>query len=705
MLSRGVKRARDYDDDNAMRGGFMIMIAAITAFAIFCAALIALGRSMLRWLGDSDAERPRYSQLAAGAALGLGAWIAINWLLALAHQLTRLSIAIAILIPLAALAWECIRFRARARRTTARHDAPQEAGEPDPSSPSRRIQLRFTPFALLLALPLIAWTGYILWRGAVLPPASHDALAYHLPKAVLMMKAHGFEYFPAPDERISSLPVNYELLVADVMILTGRDDLTEWISTLSYGLFLLIAAALAARWWGSEKAVGITVVAIAATPLLLLHSGAHKNDILTNAFALGALLWGSEWCGRGSRRPFVLAVSCAVMAVGTKPTAAIVVLALAPFALMTLVRLIRTKSIRWRTVIAAIAFILTVSTLGGAGSYLTSMLHHAAAASTIQSIRTATGIAHVSYGDWSNLWVVPVLLLLVPFSPRSTGVWVPWRHEYWFWPHYEIFFSHYGGLFSVFAILLPICVFHYRKCGDPAVARERNISSIAAVIAVIFTLPIASRPLGMFASYPRYFLFVIPFVLCWTLQPLLMEAATLPRLRAVTHFAPLVIALLFVQQAIDCAIHDTFSPWIYAVQMARHPGKRIIWFMPSRAASVADRLAGPADTIAVDGSFDTWVYPAWGAQLSRNVIFLPVNPKPSDIPPGANWVVIDRYYNIAWGSAAMTDFGRFWRSAGRGTPSDDDLRLYNALKQDPRFDLVYSFRPMNQSVFRRVTAR
>jgi hypothetical protein len=690
----------------SMRGGLLMMIIAIAAFAVFCAALIACGRAILRWLGDSDTDRPAYARMAAGAALGLGTWIAINWLLALAHQLTRVSLAIAILIPLAALAWQFFRFQThQSRGTRMLRKAPEDIGEPDPESQNHRTPLRVTPFALLIALPLIAWSAFILWRGAVLPPASHDALAYHLPKAVLMMKAHGFEYFSAPDERISNLPVNYELLVADVMILTGSDDLTEWIGTLSYGFFLLISAALAARWWGSGRSVGITVVAIAATPLLLLHSGAHKNDILTNAFALGALLWGSEWCIRASRRPFVLAVTCAVMAVGTKPTAVVVVLALTPFALVKLARLIRDGSIRWRTLITALVFILGICALGGSASYVASILHRSEAASAFQSIRSAAGTANISYGDWTNVWVIPALLILVPFSPNSLAVWVPWRGEYWFWPHYEIFFSHYGTLASVLALFVPLCVARYRKRGEIATIRERNIGSVAAAIAFLLMLPVSVRPIGMFASFPRYCLFILPILFCWTLQPLLEEAATLPRLRTAAGFAPIVISLFFLEQAIDCAIHDTFSPWIYAIQMSRRPGSRIIWFMPSRAASVADRFAGPADTIAVDGSFDTWVYPAWGGQLSRNVVFLPLNPRPADIPQAAKWVVIDRYYNIAWGNAGMTDTGKFWQSAGRGAPSNDDVRLYNALVHDPRFDLVYSFQPMNQAVFRRATAR
>src|SRR5207248_4740499 len=87
--------------------------------------------------------------------------------------------------------------------------------------------LRMTGFLLPLRIPVVLWTLSALWKGFVLPPQTHDALAYHLPKAAMIAQAHGFEHFAAPDPRIASLPANYELLLADVLVMSGSDTCTE----------------------------------------------------------------------------------------------------------------------------------------------------------------------------------------------------------------------------------------------------------------------------------------------------------------------------------------------------------------------------------------------------------------------------------------------------------------------------------------------
>src|SRR5688572_17499298 len=139
--------------------------------------------------------------------------------------------------------------------------------------------------SLLLPLaPLILWIAFCLWRGAVVPVLSHDALSYHLPKAVMMARAHQYQFFNAPDPRISTSPPNYEFLLADMLLLTGSDALTEWIGTASFVALLLLGAALVERWWGDGPQIVITILLLASVPVILLHAGAHKNDLLSNVF-------------------------------------------------------------------------------------------------------------------------------------------------------------------------------------------------------------------------------------------------------------------------------------------------------------------------------------------------------------------------------------------------------------------------------------
>ena len=148
------------------------------------------------------------------------------------------------------------------------------------------------PVLHFLLLFILAWVFFILWRGWLLPPVSHDALAYHLPKAVLFARAHGYEPLSYLDARIRNIPSSYEMLLAENIVLQHRDTITEWISTLFYVLFVIASAAIAERWWKSRA----TIVALfaAGVPVALLHSGAHKNDLMTAFFIVAALVA----CGR-----------------------------------------------------------------------------------------------------------------------------------------------------------------------------------------------------------------------------------------------------------------------------------------------------------------------------------------------------------------------------------------------------------------------
>src|SRR5207248_4515629 len=126
-------------------------------------------------------------------------------------------------------------------------------------------------------------------------------------------------------------PANYELLLSDVLMLTGTDHITEWISTFFYIGFLLATGAAVQRWFGRGLHVVAAVMVTAATPVLLLHSGADKNDLMTCFFAIAALMWGARWCVHGGRMPWLLTIASLVLAGGTKPHAAAVLAGLAPF--------------------------------------------------------------------------------------------------------------------------------------------------------------------------------------------------------------------------------------------------------------------------------------------------------------------------------------------------------------------------------------
>lgn len=649
----------------------MVLFAAI-AVAIVVTGTAAVAFLWSRFDGPHDL-RPA-ELLTAGAVCGLGLWLAIHWILAIAHELTRLSVGLTAGVFLAAAIAVLVRKRGDFWRATA----PNE-----------------TAAILAFLVPLLLWSIFIFWRGSVLPPLSHDALAYHLPKALMMMRAQGFEVFEAPDVRIGGLPANYELLVADVMILSGSDRVTEWIGTFAFVLFLAATAAVAQRWGLRLPGTVVTVMGTASAPVVLLHSGADKNDLLTMFFSLASVVFGARWCVTGGRTSAALAMTAMALAVGTKPNAAAIAAGLLPFALWRIWRLLRDRRLKVRDVVITGAFAFIIVLLGGGWSYIANWLA-TGDASMSAAAAAVPALAPARYGDWFSYWQFPYLLLTIPFSRTANGVWVPWADEYWFWPHYEIYWSHYGFLFTLAVLLIPLAV---RRYGRGERALERRIALSSAAIAVAIMLPVVQRPIGLYGAYPRYMLVILPLVIAWTMAPIADELWMRRRIWGGMFAA--AIAASFTAYALLCVEKDRFAPLEYVMWMGRHPGNRSIAFMGGRAASVVDRRAGPNDKIAVDGSFDTWVYPAYGARLSRAVVFLPPNATPADVPADAEWVIIDRSWSSIW-SQDMKDMGDGWTHLGNGRPAPGDVRFLNLMKQDPRFRLVYQLPKFNQSVFRRV---
>src|SRR4051794_16013080 len=647
---------------------------AMIGFIVVAASVVITGYGVASWLWKrlgAEEEAPRtFERAASGIVAGAALWIAANWILAIAHLLTFTSLMI--------VTWA---FAVAAAATLWRH----------------RAAMNFR-WATLALLPIALWIVFILWRGAIVPPLSHDALAYHLPKAVMIMQTHGYETFRVADQRIVTLPANYELLLADVLILSGTDRLTEWLGTIAYLAMLILTGAFAERWWRADRAaIAASILAVAATPLFLLHSGADKNDLMTAFFCGATLLWGARWFARGGRMPLLLAILSLALAVGTKQYGAAIGVGLAPFAVTRLIRDLRSRSMRVRELLAYIgAGVLALALLGGA-SYVYARVPASPASAAPDAHRV---IAPFAYGDWANIWQVPYLILTAPFSPQERGVWAPWSHTYWYWPRYEIYFSNYGYLFSLLAVAAPFVAFAWRRRPDAPAALERRTAAIASAVAIVLMLPVVVRPRGIFAgAFPRYAAFIVPVVICWALPPLLARMRTRPRIAAALLAG---LAALFVIDAADCAVNDNFAPLDYVLRMRAHPGSREVYFESNRAASVVDRLAGPRDTIAVDGTFDTWVYPAYGAQLTRRIVYLDANASGDTIPVGVRWVIIDRSWNTRWTNKAFTDLGKKYEYYGTGSPRAEDLRLFDRLRADPRFRLVFRDRANNQAVFERL---
>jgi hypothetical protein len=611
------------------------------------AIFFILGDAIRRRIWSADSALAVESVCHA-ASIGLCLWLGTSWILALTHTLTkpflaaRLALAVVVILILYRPQW-------------------------------RRPQLSWLAIAFV---PLGCWTLFVLWRGAILPPVSHDALAYHLPKAVFMSRDHGFVHRPDLNGAIRTLPVNYELLLAEPIVWEGVDDHTEWISIIFFIYFIAGCGALAERWWNrSSSGVAAILILAASLPVVLLHSGAHKNDLMIASFVVASLVAASRW---------IVATACA--AIGTKPQAGIVAVCLAPFLL---------KGLNPKLVLRLVIFKIVAFLLLGGAVFVSNLVHEGSLLNARQANGAVLEIA--PYGDWPTLWQGPWVLLTAPFARSAYALWVPWADHSWFWRRYEIYFSHLGFLFAICALAAPFAWFWSR---DPAPdrRRERRAVTVAALAAFVLMLPVGFLPHGLYTiSLPRYALFIVPIVFGWTIAPWMLRLEQ--RSAMLASIAVVASALLFTVNAFEYGAKDAFSPFDYVRWVMAHPGTRAVAFDPYRAASVADRAAGPNDRIAIDAEFGTWIQPAFGAQLTRPVDLVPAG---GPIAPDVKWVVIDRAYRIVWGHPEFRDLSQASRYLLRGQPSADDLRLFNQLRSDTRFRLVFYNPRMLQAVFRRV---
>jgi len=467
------------------------------------------------------------------------------------------------------------------------------------------------------------------------------------------------------------------MLLADAIAMDGVDDFTEWFGAIFYVGFVIAGAALAARWWPRRRvALGVALF-LASIPVALLHSGAHKNDLMTAFFFVAALLAAARFFAEGETRELAAMIIALAAAIGTKAHALVVALSLAPFVVWRMVE----DRARWNVArlaavaaLGAAAFVL----LGGV-EYLVRFLPHPAFPSST--------VGGGGYGQWSNLWRGVYILLAQPLEIDSETLWVPWSSLRWFSARYEIYFSHLGAPFTICALMLPFGI------AKSPIDRERLFISVATLVSFLAILPVRRVPDGIYlVGLPRFVLYIVPVVFAWTLAPLIASESRLSKGLVVTG------VMFFVVLAFEAGTRDRFCGLWYVEWVVDHPGTRRIEFDAYRAASVVDRLAGPHDAIAIDVCPSAWIYPAFGARLTRPVTLIPPG---GAIDGTARWIVIDRAWNVFWGDPRFTELGQWTTYIGQGPLQPEDRRVFDLVRRDPRYELVYLDAKTLQAVFRR----
>jgi hypothetical protein len=635
-----------------------------------CAAFAGWQLSTALWRRFARAPLSISEQLTSAGVVASALILAVTWALALIGQLRFVPLATAgaaFAIAGGVLFWR----------------APRGAK-------SREIDVS-APVLVLFYLPLTIWIAFCLWRGAVTPILAHDALVYHMPRAALFYQTGTFQDFHWPDERIDSLPPNYELLLADWLILDHASDrLTEWLSTIYFLLALVATAALARRWWGNDAHVYPTLLFLCSAPVYLLQAPNIKNDIVVMFFFLAAFVFAGRWLRERETLAAALAMIATFLAAGTKPHGVLLGMFLAPLMIAGAMRARREGRFGAAQIAVASAVLIGGTLLLGGMYYVHRMLGSHTPNGAVQSVTLA------GYGEWSYLWEVPASSWLAPFSRTDHDVYIPWTGKRWWWSRWDVHDSNYGAAISLLALLIPF-VGWWRRDGEEG--RVERIAVVAAGVGVgLACLPRETYIHGYVSSYVRYLLYIAALIVAWTVPPLCrrLAAITSPRFAEVALLA--TGALFFVPCAINVARFDRYTPLPRVIAAARHPGFRGVPLYDTRAETVIDRLAGPTDKVDLFIRNDAWTYPAMGPKLARSLHFIS---DASQIRPDADWVGLDLWVVIAWQGQGFRDMGDYPRFLAKGAPPPEAVRFVRAMLRDPRFEPVYIDTAKAQAVFRR----
>jgi len=612
-------------------------------------------------------------------------WIGVAWVLAALGWLRPAGFMVASLAMGALAGWTIRKHSWRVRSTL--QGAWEALG---------RLRMEWV-FLGLLALLL----GFNLFKGLILPCANNDALAWSMPIAIRYHLGHGLDWATRPQaEWLPHLsdPHNYEVLIASVLSLTGSDRITEWLSTLAAGGLLAVVGIQFRRWSGPGLHGWSALLLFASAPVFLLHMAADKSDLLTNLLILLGIFWTARAWLEETDKPGLLAIWVLFALFNVKRSGWM----LAPPLILAL-------CLRW--------VLLARHRKLSQGAYTILRLagHGLAAALAMGGVKTlwlwylTRPVAQVVAGVASQLsptahsfsWMDPLRFLwvvsLAPFRSSDYTVRLLSGVE-WYWPEYNLIYSHFGWLFGP-ALLLALGVVAarlLRRWPGPPAPREHWLCFGGAALLAALLLARNYAYDGGFNTFPRFVLFLVPAVLAAGFLPLL---ARLNRPRWTAVGAVLVLAgstgLAFSR--------DMVAPYVYLKDLWDNPGKRR-WVLvgPNRTPCILDRLAGPRSVVAADCTYQTWLAPLWGKDLSREVRLIEwVDGRPR-IPQGAEWVVIDNVSGVVWGNGQHVqnaeDFARAFR---RGIPSDRDRRLYPILAADPTWEVVMASPLGEQALFRR----
>jgi len=190
-----------------------------------------------------------------------------------------------------------------------------------------RLPVDLTPLGILaglaagLLLVIALVSGVLGWHT---PPNTMDGLTYHLTRAALWRQEQTVGHFPTNDWRQVVFPGNAEVLILATFLATGT---AAWAFAVQLGGYL--AAVLAvygiSRQLRLSRACAVLAAVLCGTmPEVVLQSSTTQNDLVTAAFVACGVFFAIDAAHRGNVRSVALSLAAWGLALGTKPTAALI---------------------------------------------------------------------------------------------------------------------------------------------------------------------------------------------------------------------------------------------------------------------------------------------------------------------------------------------------------------------------------------------
>lgn len=652
-----------------------------------CIAMTARGAQKI-WAPRSEAARPYGEGFLVLSSLIVLLWSAETWLLAALQLLNGEHLLVIGLITAGAtVLWGWVKGRPISTWRLPPLGLPDGWYE----------RGAWTFFGLLVA--------FALWRGWLLPTLNTDALYLSLPKADQYVVDRGINLFIPPTQAWMSHaaePSTYEMLSASVMALTGSDHLTEWVATVSGALYASLCFVLFRQWFQARLTAYAGWLLLLSTTVFLLHLSSDKADLTTNLACLMLLTWTARSLDRPTTWNLGMALLSGFLLLGLKKSGWLV---FPVFMAILLARMIRRPAAglpRPRYVLLVLLALGGLLLLGG----LNHLYLWAQTGNPFGSYRAVEQLSSSAF-TFSDPFRFLAIVALAPYlvsSPRTLHL--PWNGQDWYWPPYNLFFSHFG---YAFILILAFAIWNglraMRSRSEPLVPPSaRPWIGLALLASTIIASHRRSYD-GEFATTARFVLFLVPALLAGGMLPWLdrwSKALSRPAPRRTLLGSTLALASFSALQAYRL---DAHAPWSYVTELWRHPeARRMIFINPNRVTSMVDRMAGPGDVIASDLTYQTWLHPLWGEELTRKVRLISWKGDRACIPPDAQWAVADNLWNQVRGNGQqrIRTAADLATVQGWGLPTPRDTALYRQLRGDPHWRLILSNDFGNQCAFQRI---